>query len=83
MARHRKSPRSGRNLLVFDLLFPPKGNQYDPRVKFFSESWSTDHSCKFDMPHDHVQKIEFLKQPTSVSDKATDMLKLYPWGSHG
>ena len=60
MTRHRKSPHSRRYLLVFDLLTPPKGHQFDPRVKFFSASWSKDHLLEFDMSHDHVQKIKYL-----------------------
>ena len=43
MARHRKSPRSRRYLMVFDPLTPSQGHQFDPRVKFFSASWSTAH----------------------------------------
>ena len=33
MARHRKSPRSRRYLIVFDPLTPPQGHQFDPKVK--------------------------------------------------
>ena len=33
MARHRKSPRSQRYLMVFDPLTPSQGHQFDPRVK--------------------------------------------------
>ena len=58
MARHRKSPRSRRNLMVIDPLTPSQGHQFDRRLKFFSVSWSTAH-----MPHDHVQKIKFLTPP--------------------
>ena len=36
MARHRKSPCSRRNLMVFDPLTPSKGHQFDRRVKIFS-----------------------------------------------
>ena len=43
MARHRKSPRSRRYLMVFDPLTPSQGHQFDPRVKIFSVSWSTAH----------------------------------------
>ena len=60
MARHRKSPHSRRNLMVLDLLSPPQGHQFDPRVKIFIVSWSADHPHRFDMPHDRVQKIEVL-----------------------
>ena len=38
MAHHRKSPRSPRNLMVIDPLTPPKGHQFDRRLKFFSVS---------------------------------------------
>ena len=38
MARHRKSPRSQRNLMVIDPLTPPKCHQFDRRLKFFSVS---------------------------------------------
>ena len=38
MARHRKSPRSHRNLMVIDPLTPPKGHQFDCRLNFFSVS---------------------------------------------
>ena len=60
MARHSKSPRSRRYLMVLDPLTPSQGHQFDPRVKIFSVSWSTAHPLKFDMPHDHVHKIKFL-----------------------
>ena len=60
MARHRKSPRSQRNLMVIDPLTPSLGHQFDRRLKLFSVSWSTAHPLLFDMPHDHVQKIKFL-----------------------
>ena len=60
MARHRKSPRSQRNLMVIDPLTPSQGHQFDRRLKLFSVSWSTAHPLLFDMPHDHVQKINFL-----------------------
>ena len=50
MARHRKSPRSRRNLMVIDPLTPSQGHQVD-------------HRLKFDIPHDHVQKIKFLTPP--------------------
>ena len=43
MARHRKSPRSRRYLMVFDPLTPSQGHQFDPRVKIFGVSWSTAH----------------------------------------
>ena len=43
MARHRKSPRSRRNLMVIDTLTPSQGHQFDRRLKFFSVSWSTAH----------------------------------------
>ena len=43
MARHRKSPRSRRYLMVFDPLTPSQGHQFDSRVKIFSVSWSTAH----------------------------------------
>ena len=59
MAPHRKSPRSRRNLMVIDPLTPSQGHQFDNRLKFFSVSWSTANPLKFDMPHDHVQKIKF------------------------
>ena len=58
MAGHRKSPRTRRNLMVIDPLTPSKSHQFDHRVKFFSVSRSTAHPLKFDMPHDHVQKIK-------------------------
>ena len=35
MARHRKSPRSRRNLMVNDPLTPSQGHQFDRRLKFF------------------------------------------------
>ena len=63
MARHRKSPRSRRNLMVIDSLTPSQGHQFDHRLNFFSPSWSTAHPLKFDIPHDHVQKITFLTSP--------------------
>ena len=63
MARHRKSPRSQRNLMVIDPLTPSQGHQFYRRLKLFSVSWSTAHPLKFDMPHDHVQKIKFLTPP--------------------
>ena len=34
MARNRNSPCSRRNLMVFDLLTPSQGHQFDPRVNF-------------------------------------------------
>ena len=40
MARHRKSPRSRRNLMVIDPLTPSQGHQFDHRLKFISVSWS-------------------------------------------
>ena len=60
MARRRKSPHSQRNLMVIDPLTPSQGHQFYRRLKLFSVSWSTAHPLKFDMPHDHVQKIKFL-----------------------
>ena len=60
IGRHCKSLCSRRNLMVFDLLTPPQDQQFVPRVKCFSVSWSTDHPLLFDMPHDHAQKIKFL-----------------------
>ena len=43
MARHRKSPRSQRNLMVNDPLTPSQGHQFYLRLKLFSVSWSTAH----------------------------------------
>ena len=43
MARHRKSPQSRRNLIVFELLTPHEGHQFDSKLKLSSVSWSTDH----------------------------------------
>ena len=43
MARHRKSPRSQRYLMVLDPLTPSQGRQFDPRVRIFSVSWSAAH----------------------------------------
>ena len=40
MARHRKSPRSRRNLMVIDPLTPSQGHQFYCRLNFFSVSWS-------------------------------------------
>ena len=34
MMRHRKSPRSRRNLMVIDPLAPSQGHQFDCRLKF-------------------------------------------------
>ena len=34
MTRHRKAPRSRRNLMVFDLLTTPQGHQFDTRLSF-------------------------------------------------
>ena len=61
MERHRKSPRSRRNLMVIDPLTPSQGHEFDHRLKCFSLSWSTAHPLKIDMPHDHVQKIKCLR----------------------
>ena len=44
MARHRKSPRSRRNLMVIDPLTSSQGHQFDRKLKFFSVSWSTANS---------------------------------------
>ena len=41
MARHRKTPRSQRNLMVIDPLTPSQGHQFDHRLNFFSVSWYT------------------------------------------
>ena len=49
-------PRSRRNLMVFDVLTPPQGHEFNPRVTYFIVSLSAD-LLQFDMPHDHVQKI--------------------------
>ena len=38
MTRHRKTPRSLRNLMVIDPLTPSQGHQFDRRLKFFSVS---------------------------------------------
>ena len=38
MARHRKSPRSRRNLMVIDTLTPSQGHEFDRRFNFFSVS---------------------------------------------
>ena len=43
MARHRKSPRSQRNLMVIYPLTPSQGHQFYRRLKLFSVSWSTAH----------------------------------------
>ena len=43
MARHRKSSRSLRNLMVIGPLTPTQGDQFERRLIFFSVSWSTDH----------------------------------------
>ena len=43
MGRHRKSPRSRRNLMVIDPLSSSQGHQFYRRLKFFSVSWSTAH----------------------------------------
>ena len=62
MARYRKTPRSRRNLMVFDPLTQFQGYQFDPRVKI---SVYTGLSGLLLIPvnlmsHDHVQKIKFL-----------------------
>ena len=44
MARHRKSPRSQRNLMAIDPLTSSQGHQFDLRLKIFSVSWSTANS---------------------------------------
>ena len=43
MARHRKSPRSQRYLMVLDPLTLSQGHQFDPRVRIFNVSWSAAH----------------------------------------
>ena len=43
MVRHRKSPRSQRNLMVIDPLTPSQGHQFYRRLKLLSVSWSTAH----------------------------------------
>ena len=43
MARHRKSPRSRRYLMVLNPLTSSQGHQFDPKVIFFIVSWSTAH----------------------------------------
>ena len=43
MARHRKCPRSRRNLMVIDPLTPYQGHQFDFMLEIFSVSWSTAH----------------------------------------
>ena len=46
--------------MIFDLLTPTQGHQFDPRVKYLFVSYST-HPLPFDMLHDLVfRKIEFL-----------------------
>ena len=61
MARHRKSSRSRKNLMVIDPLTPSQGHQFDPRLNIFSVFWSTAHPLiLICMAHDHVQKIKFL-----------------------
>ena len=71
MARHQKSPRSRRNLMVIDPLTPSQGHHFDCRVKSLSVSWATVHPLYFGIPHDHVQKINFLTPPPSTPKSKT------------
>ena len=51
---HRKSPHFRRNLMIFDLLTPSQGHQFEPRVKILlvsSLSCSTHHPLQFYTPH--------------------------------
>ena len=41
-------------LMIFDLLTPPQGHQFDPRMKMLLKFCSARHPGRFDMPHDHV-----------------------------
>ena len=56
-------PTLSKNLMVIDPLTPSQGHRFDHRLKIFSVFWSTAHPLKFDMQHDHVQKIKFLTPP--------------------
>ena len=46
--------------MIFDILTPPQGHQYDLRVKILLAFCSTHHPRQFDMPHDHVGKNYIL-----------------------
>ena len=59
------------DLIIFDLLIPPQGYEFDPRVKILLALCSTNHPCQFDMPHDHVRKKKFGPLGTTKS---------HPWG---
>ena len=45
--------------MIFDLLTPPQGHQFDPRLKSLLAFCSTSHPHQFDMPHDHIWKKKF------------------------
>ena len=42
------------NLMLFDVLTSPQGDQFDPRMKILLAFCSACHPRRFDMPHDHV-----------------------------
>ena len=41
-------------LVMFDLFTSPQGHQFHPRMKMLLAFCSACHSCRFDMPLDHV-----------------------------
>ena len=42
------------NLMIFDLLTSPQGDQFVPRMKILLAFCSARHPCRFDIPHDYV-----------------------------
>ena len=46
--------------MIFALLAPPQGHQFDPRLKILLAFCSTNLPHQFDMPYDHVQIKEGL-----------------------
>ena len=42
--------------MILDLLTPPQGHQFVPRMKILLAFCSAWHPCRFDIPHDHVSK---------------------------
>ena len=66
VARHPKSPRSQRKLMVFDHFALAQRSPVYPKGMFFIVFWSTNHQIYFDMPHDHFQKIQVLTRSITL-----------------
>ena len=63
-----QNPHAFKNKMIFDILTPPQGHQFDPSAKILLVFYSTYHPLQRGIPDDHVwKKINFWRPSTPKS----------------